>query len=968
MYAKSGLVLLATVIALAWLLLTLGCTAADTVATPASTPAPLTTSEEPAASAAAAPLAMAMGGPYTDYGKDIARDAAGNLYVTGYFRGTVDFDPGPGVVTRTAAGNPANIGATDLFLARYTPDGALTWVMSWGGALGADMPHTIRVDGNGDLLLTGYFSGQPDFDPAPTATLTLDAGVGRNLFVAKYTAAGDFLWALGLGDAEANPADLNSAEEGMDVTFDAANNVYLTGVFSGTIDLDPADGNDSGDTFTSAASRDFIVASYSPTGMYRWGCALGGPGQDHGHALRVGADGSVYLGGMFSNAVDFDPGPGVTTLTAAGGWDAFLAQYDASGVFVRAARLGGPGYDQVRPGALELARNGDVLIGGSFANTVDFDPGAGTANLTSAGDGDLFVARYAADGAYRWAFRAGAAGLDFVHRVAVDAADNIYVTGSFLDSVDFDPGPGTATLTAAGAGGASAAFVAKYTAQGAYLWANPLGGAVSGAELLGIGTGLAVDAAGNVAATGRFYGVADLGNGVALTSAGDADIFVVRYDPQGALAPVAPPTEGVLVVDFNDNTAGLLVLRYGPTDAPPGDPAYTVVITNGAAHYLAPAHAPGMRFTGMLDLPDSMTPITGDLTYEWTFPVVSELRALGAPTQTGFALAGCYIRGELYDWVGGLFGDYWFGYAWSAATGPLSVIRQGTSNLTAEPFTATNRVTYRLVKANDTALGLYANYDQSGWHQVGVTVTLVVTPGGSDAVAVTHVRAVDPSGKPVALTADDFSWRGPGVYPPSPYSWQLYLPLVQRQTDDLAACRRSAAELTAGLTLLNAKFAFLLWADQDLTAQQPVLTALEQEIEDLQQDIESSNQPGALAAANRATALMWQLFRETKPLLDARPGDTTNLQTRYALVPPIVADSVALARIKLTNTLATGQDAGDFQASTNAAAALVAQAQQAADQGDYAAAMQTLSQAVPLVDAAIVGLPRNSAGVPGDPP
>jgi len=118
--------------------------------------------------------------------------------------------------------------------------------------------------------------------------------------------------------------------------------------------------------------------------------------------------------------------------------------------------------------------------------------------------------------------------------------------------------------------------VAKYTAQGAYLWANRIGGAVSGTELLGIGTGLAVDGAGNVAATGRLYGVADLGvavpgASVTLTSAGDADIFVVRYDPQGALLPrePAPPPVGALVVDFDDGAAGPLVLRYGPTDAPP---------------------------------------------------------------------------------------------------------------------------------------------------------------------------------------------------------------------------------------------------------------------------------------------------------------------------------------------------------------------------------------------------------------
>jgi|GEM_PF-1523659 len=483
-----------------------------------------------------AQTAFRFGAEGTDYGKDLTTDAAGNLYVTGYFQGAVDFDPGPGVVNRTAQGSSANPGAVDIFVAKYSPAGALQFVFTIGGA-GADMPHTIRLAPNGDIGLTGYFSGAVDFDPGP-GTTTLNAGIGRNAFVARYSPTGELRWAVSIGDAEPGFENEDLYEEGMDLAFDAAGNAYTCGIFNGTIRL-AAEAPE-----LTSSGIDSYVASYDPAGRLRWGFALGGAGRDQAHALKVGTDGMVYVGGFFGGTVDFDPSPATTTATALGaGWDVFLAKYRATdGAFQWVRSFGGTGNDQVRPGALALGPDGDVWIGGDFTGTTDFDPGPGTANRISAGLGDCFLARYSPTGDFKSVITFGGTSLDFVHRLVVTSANEVYATGSFRATVDFDPGPATAAFTATAPGGGDA-FLVKFDATGALRWARTFGSPAQTADALGLGAGIAL-APNGVVITGRFAGPVDFDPSPltrTLTGEGGADVMVVYYNSDGLLTA---PAEG----------------------------------------------------------------------------------------------------------------------------------------------------------------------------------------------------------------------------------------------------------------------------------------------------------------------------------------------------------------------------------------------------------------------------------------
>lgn len=484
-----------------------------------------------------AQTAFRLGAEGTDYGKDVTTDSAGNIYVTGYFQGTVDFDPGPGVANRTAQGSPTNPGAVDIFVAKYSATGALQFVFTVGGA-GADMPHTIRIAPDGDIGLTGYFSGAVDFDPG-TGTAVLNAGVGRNAFVARYSPTGELRWAVSIGDPEPNLEDEDLLEEGMDLAFDAAGNAYACGIFNGTVRLAP------GAPELTSTGIDSYVASYDPAGRLRWGFAIGGAGREQAHALKAGTDGMVYVGGFFGGTVDFDSGAGVTQATATGAsWDVFLAKYRASdGAFQWVRSFGGAGNDQIRPGALALGPDGDVWVGGDFTGTTDFDPGPAVTSRTSAGLGDCFLARFSPAGEFKSVITFGGVSLDFVHRLVVTPANEVYATGGFRATVDFDPGPATAFATATATGGGDA-FLVKYDANGALRWVRTFGSPAQTADNPGLGAGIALVPNG-VVFTGRFTGPVDFDPSPltrTLLGEGGADVMVVVYNADGFLD--TPPAGG----------------------------------------------------------------------------------------------------------------------------------------------------------------------------------------------------------------------------------------------------------------------------------------------------------------------------------------------------------------------------------------------------------------------------------------
>ena len=480
--------------------------------------------------------AKAMGGTGSEEGYGIAVDSSGNVYTTGPFEGTVDFDPGPDTFNLTSAGG------TDIFVSKLDSAGNFVWAKAMGGG-GNDEGHDLTVDSAGNVYTTGYFAGTADFDPGPGIfNLT---GVFAEIFVSKLDSAGNFVWAktmgCGMGDA------------GNGIAVDSAGNVYTTGWFDAAADFDPGPGAFILTPFPGLIDTTFI-SKLDSGGNFVWAKSLGGATNFTEGGMDITLDGAsnVYTTGRFYDTVDFDPGPGVFTLTASstGAMDVFVLKLNSAGSFVWAKSMGGAGNEYAWGIALDNA--GNVYTTGSFEDTADFDPGSGIFNLTSMGDSDIFVSKLDSAGSFVWAKGLGNAGDDCGKGIALDRTGNVYTTGYFQGAVDFDSGPGTFNLNA---GGTYDIFLLKLDNAGGFIWAKGLGGTVY--DLLHGGRN-AVDSASNVYTTGLFEGTADLDpgpGGFTLTSAGLTDIFVSKLSgPPDTTPPnvtdIAPTVTGPTSVTF----------------------------------------------------------------------------------------------------------------------------------------------------------------------------------------------------------------------------------------------------------------------------------------------------------------------------------------------------------------------------------------------------------------------------------
>jgi hypothetical protein len=446
--------------------------------------------------------ALGAGDVYDDSGRSVATDAAGNVYVTGYFSGEVDFDPGPGTA------NVTSTGGQDVFVAKYSSPGSLVWVRGFGGTE-ADQAFGIAVDGGGSVYTTGYFYGTADFDPgAGTASLT-SAGE-YDVFVSKLDSAGNYLWARQVGGSGGDTARA--------IAVDGAASVYTVGYFQGTADFDPGAGTGN---LTSAGQEDMFVSKLDSAGNYVWARQLGGSSDDRGYGIAVDRGGNVYTTGWFYGTADFDPSLGTATFVSFGEYDVFVSKLDSAGNYVWARQLGG-GSGNVGYG-IAVDGGGSVYTTGYFNGTADFDPGSGTANLATPSGEDVFVSKLDSAGNYVWARQLGGSSDDWGYGIAVDGGGNVYATGLFQGTADFDPGPIIANLTS---GGDRDVFLNKLDSDGNYVWARQLGR--SGYD---IGYGIAVDGGGNVYSTGCFSGTGDFDPGPGtfnLTSAGGGDIFVSK--------------------------------------------------------------------------------------------------------------------------------------------------------------------------------------------------------------------------------------------------------------------------------------------------------------------------------------------------------------------------------------------------------------------------------------------------------
>ncbi len=451
--------------------------------------------------------AKSFGGTDVDKAYSVCVDSQGNLYSTGFFRDTVDFDPGPGT-NDIVASCPQ-----DMFVQKLDATGNLLWVKTIGGISSASVAgHSITLDDAGNIYTTGTFHSMVDFDPGVGA-YNLTAINTNHVFVMKMDTSGGFIWARAFGGDESS--------NGLAIEVDGLGNVYTTGYFEGTGDFDPGIG-----TFnvTSVGWKDIFVHKMDASGNFLWAKAFGGTYDEVGRSLTVDTYGNVYTIGDFASYVDFDPGAGFAVYGASGGSNVFVQKLDSSGDFNWVKVFQGFGSDYGR--SICIDDFGNLYCTGSFSGTVDFDPGVGVNNITPIGYSDVFVHKMDASGEMLWVKSFGGDNSDFGTSICVDTYGNVHTTGtfgSFGNPVDLDPGYGITNFTSQGS---SDVFVHKMDASGNFIGARSFGGTLSDEV-----ESITVDAIGNVYAVGNFEGTSDFNPGqdtLNLTSSGFEDCFVLK--------------------------------------------------------------------------------------------------------------------------------------------------------------------------------------------------------------------------------------------------------------------------------------------------------------------------------------------------------------------------------------------------------------------------------------------------------
>jgi len=365
------------------------------------------------------------------------------------------------------------------------------WTKQAGG-LSSDIGQSIAVDSLGNQYIAGPFFGKANFGETE-----LTPSGSYDIFIAKLDASGNFLWAKRAGGTGFDIAT--------SVAVDKMGNCYVAGAFSqiaqfGAVPL-----------LTSSGYYDVFVTKISSNGEFVWAKKAGGVEDEQANAVTVDNSGNVYIAGSFKDKSIF----GSTELTASGeNTDLFVAKLDYNGNFIYAKKAGGADDDQAT--SIGTDSLGNLYVTGSFMSTAQF----GDISLTSNGTYDAFVAKIGQNGDFSYVKKAGGNGDDFGQSIAVDAAGNQYLLGSFQNNLTVN----STTLTA---DGYSDILIAKLDNTGNFIYAKRAGG--SGEDY---GFSNVVDKYGNRYLTGNFEQIAHIGS-FELTSAGLWDVYIAKLNPDG---------------------------------------------------------------------------------------------------------------------------------------------------------------------------------------------------------------------------------------------------------------------------------------------------------------------------------------------------------------------------------------------------------------------------------------------------
>jgi len=311
-----------------------------------------------------------IGGSSTEYGHVVAADRLGNIIFVGAYSSSINL-PGFSLVPK---------GDLDGFIVKYDRNGNVQWAYGLGSFSTDEIRHVITNAAN-EIIIMGYFSYNIDLNPkGPASNIT---GTSPNYFIAKYTSNGQLIWSNKIDGSAAVVSSLASGPN---------NDIYLTGVYSGTVKLSSPANNIS---LTSTGGKNLFVGKYSAAGVTLWGKNISGSSTTpYSYYITADVEDNVYIGGYFDGTLIFGDASLNKTLTYHGARDTFFGKYTGTGSYVWAFNFGSSCYSNYgHKIAVDSKKN--VLLAGSFCSTVDFNPGICDLKITAKnGTSDGYIAKY----------------------------------------------------------------------------------------------------------------------------------------------------------------------------------------------------------------------------------------------------------------------------------------------------------------------------------------------------------------------------------------------------------------------------------------------------------------------------------------------------------------------------------------------------------------------------------------------
>jgi hypothetical protein len=289
-------------------------------------------------------------------------------------------------------------------VAKFNSAGDVLWARQAGGP-GSQYATSVGLDNAGNCYVAGHTEGTNDFGGIVT--------IGGSIFVAKYSPAGSPLWVHTAGDyVEAHA-----------VAADGSGNCYVVGSYTSIAHFEGVD----------LPGKGMYVAKYSADGSLQWVRGVTNSINISADSVAVTSSGDCYVTGWFQ----YSPTFGTNTITSSGGYDCFIAKYDAAGNFIWVRQVGGTAADYGRDIAVDW--EGSCYVAGDFSGTATF----GT-NQLAAQNRDPFLVKFDSAGNCRWVQQAGGSSLDQSSSLSLDTAGNVVLCGTFRSAANF----GTNVLTA----------------------------------------------------------------------------------------------------------------------------------------------------------------------------------------------------------------------------------------------------------------------------------------------------------------------------------------------------------------------------------------------------------------------------------------------------------------------------------------------------------------------------------------